>query len=54
MTVCVGIYTSAGVIKESADKAFGEVPIFVAVGIVYGLLMVFLPQAATWLPSLLK
>ncbi len=52
--VCVGIYTSAGVIKESADKAFGEVPIFVAVGIVYGLLMVFLPQAATWLPGLLK
>ena len=52
--VCVGIYTSAGVIKESADKAFREVPIFVAVGVVYGVLMIFLPVAATWLPGVLQ
>lgn len=52
--VCVGIYTSAGVLKESADKAFREVPVFVALGILYGLLMIFLPQAAIWLPGILK
>ncbi len=52
--VCVGIYTSAGVIKESADKAFKEVPLFVMVGVAYGVLMIFLPKAATWLPSVLQ
>ena len=52
--VCVGIYTSAGVLKESADQAFPEVPIFVVVGVIYGALMVFLPEAATWLPGQLK
>ncbi len=51
--VCVGIYTSAGVIRESPDKAFREVPLFVVVGIVYGILMVLFPAASTWLPKLL-
>jgi|TARA_R110002072_G_scaffold3759_4_gene26826 C4-dicarboxylate transporter DctM subunit len=51
--VCVGLYTASGVINLSADKAFKEVPLFLAVGIVYGVLMTFIPALATWLPSLL-
>ena len=52
--VCVGVYTAAGVIREDPAKAFKEVPLFVALGILYGTLMVFLPSASTWLPSVLK
>jgi len=51
--VCVGIYTSASVIQENPAKAFKEVPLFVGVGILYGILMIFIPEASTWLPSLL-
>ena len=49
--VCVGIYTSASVIKEEPGKAFREVPLFVGVGIVYGVLMILFPSLSTWLPS---
>ena len=52
--VCVGIYTAAGVIREDPAKAFKEVPLFVGVGIIYGVLMIFLPAASTWLPSILR
>ena len=52
--VCVGVYTAAGVAKESPEKAFREVPLFVGVGIIFGLLMIFFPATATWLPALLK
>ena len=52
--VCVGIYTSASVIQENPAKAFREVPLFVGVGIVYGILMILVPEASTWLPSLLN
>ena len=52
--VCVGVYTAAGVANESPEKAFREVPLFVLVGIVFGLIMIFFPQAATWLPELLR
>ena len=51
--VCVGVYTAAGVAEESPEKAFREVPLFVAVGLVFGAAMIFLPGAATWLPGLL-
>lgn len=51
--VCVGIYTAAGVARESPEKTFREVPLFVCVGIVFGLLMIFFPAAATWLPEIL-
>jgi C4-dicarboxylate transporter DctM subunit len=51
--VCVGIYTSASVIQENPAKAFREVPLFVGVGIVYGTMMILIPEASTWLPSLL-
>ncbi|NDA18072.1 MAG: TRAP transporter large permease subunit, partial [Alphaproteobacteria bacterium] len=50
--VCVGIYTSASVIQENPAKAFREVPLFVGVGILYGILMIMVPEASTWLPSL--
>ena len=52
--VCVGVYTAAGVVKESPEKAFREVPLFVVVGIIFGALMVFFPAAATWLPGVLS
>ena len=52
--VCFGVYTAARVAKESPEKAFREVPLFVGVGIIFGLLMIFFPAAATWLPALLK
>jgi C4-dicarboxylate transporter DctM subunit len=51
--VCVGVYTAAGVVKVSPDKAFREVPAFVLVGIIYGTLMIALPGLATWLPQVL-
>ena len=52
--VCVGIYTAAGVAAESPERAFREVPLFVLVGIVFGILMIVFPAAATWLPGLLN
>ena len=52
--VCVGIYTAAGVAKEIPERAFREVPLFVALGIVFGLIMILFPQAATWLPEILR
>jgi tripartite ATP-independent transporter DctM subunit len=52
--VCVGVYTAASVAKESPEKAFREVPLFVGVGIVFGALMILFPQAATWLPGILN
>ncbi|MDG1316934.1 MAG: TRAP transporter large permease [Paracoccaceae bacterium] len=52
--VCVGVYTAAGVIREDPAGAFKEVPLFVGVGILYGILMILFPAAATWLPGVLK
>lgn len=52
--VCMGLYTAAGVINMSADKAFKEVPLFLAVGIAYGVLMIFIPSLSTWLPAVLR
>lgn len=52
--VCVGIYTAAGVIQDDPAKAFREVPLFVVVGILYGVLMILFPSAATWLPTILR
>ena len=52
--VCVGVYTAAGVIREDPARAFKEVPLFVGVGILYGILMILFPAAATWLPGVLK
>lgn len=52
--VCVGVYTAAGVIREDPARAFQEVPLFVGVGILYGILMILFPAAATWLPGVLQ
>ena len=52
--VCVGVYTAAGVIREDPAGAFKEVPLFVGVGILYGILMILFPAAATWLPGVLQ
>ena len=52
--VCVGVYTAAGVIREDPARAFQEVPLFVGVGILYGILMILFPAAATWLPEVLQ
>ncbi len=52
--VCVGIYTSASVVKEDPSKAFREVPLFVGIGIIYGILMILFPTLSTWLPKLLS
>ena len=52
--VCVGVYTAAGVIREDPARAFKEVPLFVGVGILYGILMILFPAAATWLPEVLQ
>lgn len=52
--VCIGLYTAAGVINMSADRAFKEVPLFVLVGIGYGILMIFTPWLATALPSMMR
>ena len=43
--VCVGIYTSASVIQENPAKAFKEVPLFVGVGILYGIFMMFFTRS---------
>ena len=52
--VCVGVYTAAGVIREDPARAFKEVPLFVGVGVLYGILMILFPAAATWLPGVLQ
>ena len=52
--VCVGVYTAASVVRVSPERAFREVPLFVMVGIVFGLLMILVPAASTWLPGVLN
>ncbi|MDG2474019.1 MAG: TRAP transporter large permease [Paracoccaceae bacterium] len=52
--VCVGIYTSASVIKENPGVAFREIPIFVLLGALYGIVMICFPTISTWLPSFLN
>ena len=52
--VCVGIYTSASVIKENPGIAFREIPLFVMLGALYGIVMICFPSVSTWLPSLLN
>ena len=49
--VCVGLYTGAAVIGLSPEKTFRELPGFLLLGIIYGLLMILLPSLATWLPG---
>ena len=52
--VCVGIYTSASVIKENPAIAFREIPLFVMLGAIYGIIMICFPVLSTWLPTTLN
>lgn len=52
--VCVGVYTAAAIAQLSPEKAFREVPLFAAVGVGYGILMIFTPWLSIWLPSVLR
>lgn len=49
--VCVGLYTSAAVIGLSPERAFRELPGFLLLGVIYGLIMIAFPALATWLPA---
>ena len=51
--VCVGVYTASAVIREPPERCFRELPGFLAVGIIYGLIMILVPKIATWLPGFL-
>ncbi len=44
--VCVGIYTSASVIQKTRRRPSRQVPLFVGVGILYGILMIMVPEAS--------
>ena len=50
--VCVGAYTAAAIAEEPAHSVIRAIfPLFFLVGIVYGLILIFFPSLATWLPS---
>lgn len=49
--VCVGVYTASAIIREPPERSFRELPGFLAVGILYGLIMILYPKFATWLPG---
>jgi C4-dicarboxylate transporter, DctM subunit len=51
--VCVSIYTAASVVRESADTAFREVPVFILLGLIYATIIIAFPFLSTWLPSVL-
>jgi len=52
--VCVGAYTAAAIADESAPNVLKAIyPLFFMVGIVYGVILIFFPRIATWLPNLL-
>lgn len=51
--VCVGAYTAAAIADEHAHHVIRAIfPLFFLVGIVYGLILIFFPGLATWLPGL--
>jgi len=50
--VCVGAYTAAAIAEEPAHNVIRAIfPLFFLMGIVYGLILMFFPGLATWLPS---
>jgi len=50
--VCVGVYTAAAVLEEQPQTLFSAIPPFLAVGIIYGLIMMFVPIIPSFLPNL--
>ncbi len=51
--VCVGVYTAAAVLNEPPNRAFRAVPGFIAVALVYAVIVVAFPSLANWLPRFL-
>lgn len=49
--VCLGLYTAAAVVNLPPQRAFVQVPAFLGLGLVYGLVMILFPSLATWLPA---
>jgi len=50
--VCVGAYTAAAIADEPVQRVIKAIfPLFFLVGIVYGLILMYLPGLATWLPG---
>ncbi|WP_323034949.1 TRAP transporter large permease [Pararhodobacter sp.] len=49
--VCLGLYTAAAVVGLPPQRAFPQIPLFFALGLGYGLLMILFPSLATWFPS---
>ena len=50
--VCVGAYTAAAIAEEPAHNVIKAIfPLFFLVGIVYGVILIFFPFLATWLPA---
>lgn len=42
---------ASAIIREPPERSFRELPGFLAVGILYGLIMILFPKFATWLPG---
>jgi len=51
--VCVGVYTASAIINEPPNRAFVAIPGFMAVGLLYGAIILAFPWLATWLPGLM-
>jgi C4-dicarboxylate transporter DctM subunit len=50
--VCVGAYTAAAIAEEPAHRVIRAIfPLLFLAGIVYGFIIMFFPQLATWLPG---
>ena len=48
--VCVGLYTAAAILRTPPQEAFRAVPGFFVVGMIYAVIVMFVPGLATWLP----
>ena len=48
--VCVGLYTAAAILRTPPQEAFRAVPGFFIVGMIYAVIVMFVPALATWLP----
>jgi C4-dicarboxylate transporter DctM subunit len=48
--VCVGVYTAAALLNTPPQQAFRAVPGFLAVGVLYSVIVMLVPELSTWLP----
>jgi tripartite ATP-independent transporter DctM subunit len=49
--VCVGVYTAAAILRTPPQEAFRAVPGFFIIGIIYAVIVMLVPELATWLPK---